>query len=121
MQITLAYSPVAIGAHELELFLSITDGKRLFFKLSGQTVPYDTQLPLLLPSELQYALAPVPIGELQPPLQSYCLRNGGAVPLSYSLELSALGTMAKEAYGFEVLRFISSNAQGKIAIGVYCG
>lgn len=69
-------------------------------------VPPTAQLPLLLPPGGAFHLAPAPIGDSEPPLQTHALRNGGPAPLRYSLDVSPLAGLAAGSYGFEVLRYM---------------
>jgi hypothetical protein len=83
-QVCLRFNPVAEGAYRLPLFLRIRDGRQLQLLLAGRAVPRAAQL-ALAPAQGSHAcqLAPAPVGELQPPLQQYTLRNGGPAPLHY--------------------------------------
>ena len=49
-----------------------------------------------------FQLAPVPIGERDPPRQTYCLRNGGPAELPYVIDTAPLQQLVKLNYGFEV-------------------
>lgn len=49
-----------------------------------------------------FQLAPVPIGERDPPRQTYCLRNGGPADLPYSIDTAPLQQLIKLNYGYEV-------------------
>ncbi len=49
-----------------------------------------------------FQLAPVPIGERDPPRQTYCLRNGGPADLPYSIDIAPLQQLIKLNYGYEV-------------------
>jgi len=81
-------------------------------------VPPRAQLPLLLPLDTNFAFTPTPIGETQPVLQAYTLRNGGPAPLSYSLDVFPLATLAKDSFGFEVLRYAGgASLTGQIPAG----
>jgi hypothetical protein len=54
----------------------------------------------------------VPLGEQDPPLQAYTLRNGGQSPLSYSFDLSALEQLQQENYGHAVLTLADGEPSG---------
>ena len=54
-----------------------------------------------------FQLAPVPIGERNPPRQTYCLRNGGPAELPYSIDTAPLQQLIKLNYGYEVTPSLS--------------
>jgi len=111
--VTLRYNPRASGLHQLPVFLSMHDGKRLHVQLRGETVIPPVQRLLLPVSSRVYTFAPVPIGESSPPLQTYLLRNGGPGVVSYSLDLTQLHRLVEENWGYEVLQ-LRSEATGTI-------
>lgn len=83
VQVCIHFNPVAEGAYCLPLFLRIKDGKQLQLQLSAQAVAASAQLALAMRGSHSCQLAAAPIGELQPPLQQYTLRNAGPAPLQY--------------------------------------
>lgn len=82
-QVCFCFNPVAEGSYRLPLFLQIKDGRTLQLLLAGRAVPASAQLALTAQGSHSCQLAPTPIGELQPPLQQYTLRNGGPAALQY--------------------------------------
>lgn len=50
-----------------------------------------------------HALQPVPLGDHEAPLQSYCLRNDGSTWLDYSIDLTALDQLRQDNYGHPIL------------------
>jgi hypothetical protein len=74
---------VAEGTFCLPLFLRIKDGKQLQLQLSAEAISTSRQCALAVRGSHSCQLAAPPIGELQPPLQQYTLRNAGAAPLRY--------------------------------------
>lgn len=106
LQLVLTYTPVSEGHHDLPLFLNINSGKHLQLRLTGTTVPWELQAPMLLPSDQHFMLQPAPIGEWDPPLQCYTLRNAGPATLCYSLDISPLKQLAKDNYNFDVMRYM---------------
>jgi hypothetical protein len=83
VQVCIQYNPAAEGTYCLPLFLRIKDGKQLQLQLSAQAVAPSAQLALAVRGSHSCQLAAAPIGELQPPLQQYTLRNAGPAPLQY--------------------------------------
>lgn len=83
MQVCLCFNPVAEGAYCLPMFLRIKDGKQLQLQLTAKTVAPSAQLALAVRGSHSCLLAAAPIGEMQPPLQQYTLRNAGPAPLQY--------------------------------------
>jgi hypothetical protein len=79
----LRFNPVAEGTFCLPLFLRIKDGKQLQLQLSAEAISTSRQCALAVRGSHSCQLAAAPIGELQPPLQQYTLRNAGAAPLRY--------------------------------------
>lgn len=55
MAITFAPAPQP-GSHELPLFLTVGDGKRIQLLLRGRTTPPTAQVPLLLPSDVDFQM-----------------------------------------------------------------
>lgn len=53
--------------------------------------------------DLPFQLAPVPIGECDPPRQTYSLRNGGPAELPFSIDITPLQQLTKLCYGYEVM------------------
>jgi hypothetical protein len=90
----------ALGSHDLSILLAIKDSKQLHLHLRGITVP-PTHMCLSLKDQ-PFQLAPVPIGERDPPRQTYCLRNGGPADLPYSIDTAPLQQLIKLNYGYEV-------------------
>ena len=90
----------ALGSHDLSVLLAIKDSKQLHLHLRGITVP-QTHVCLSLMDQ-PFQLAPVPIGERDPPRQTYCLRNGGPAELPYSIDTAPLQQLIKLNYGYEV-------------------
>ena len=74
----------------LPLFLTMTDGKRIQLQLHGSTVEWQTCQLGQEPSDTVFSMAPVPLGEMAPPMQTYALRNGGPAPVEWALDLSPL-------------------------------
>lgn len=83
MQVCIRFNPLAEGAYCLPLFLRIKDGKQLQLQLSAHGVTPSAQLALAVQGSHSCQLAAAPLGELQPPLQQYTLRNAGPAPLQY--------------------------------------
>ncbi|KAK9812626.1 hypothetical protein WJX72_000839 [[Myrmecia] bisecta] len=113
-RMTVTYRPLALGPHALAMLLSIRNGKQIRLQLSGATVPEDTVALSL--KERTFTLAPVPISDSQPPLQTYTLRNGGPASLTYSIDCAPFRHMTEDNYDFEVLT-LRSPATGVIPCG----
>lgn len=109
-QVALTYNPSCEGSHSLPMFLRLQDSKRLLLQLEGRAAEWPAQHLLLLPSSRTFQFQPVPIGETDPPLQQYALRNGGNDPLGYSLDVSSLQRLAEDNYGFEIMKLASTAA-----------
>lgn len=82
-QVCIRFNPIAEGSYCLPLFLRIKDGKQLQLQLSASAVAASAQLALAVRGSHSCMLTAAPIGELQPPLQQYTLRNAGPAPLQY--------------------------------------
>lgn len=82
-QVCFTFNPVQEGKYQLPLFLRVKDGKQLQLQLNGRAVLSSAQLSLTTRGSQSCVLAPAPLGELEPPLQCYTLRNGGPAPLQY--------------------------------------
>ncbi|KAL0051980.1 hypothetical protein WJX82_005745 [Trebouxia sp. C0006] len=115
---TITYRHSALGSHDLSILLAIKDSKQLHLHLRGITVP-PTHMCLSLMDQ-PFQLAPVPIGEREPPRQTYCLRNGGPADLPYSIETAPLQQLIKLNYGYEILKLLES-PQGVIPPGGVAG
>lgn len=89
----------ALGSHDLSILLAIKDSKQLHLHLTGVTVPADHMCLAMMDQPFQ--LAPVPIGEPYPPMQTCCLRNGGPAELQYSINTAPLQQLTS-IYGYEV-------------------
>ncbi|KAI8476927.1 MAG: hypothetical protein J3K34DRAFT_516186 [Monoraphidium minutum] len=105
VDLRLRAAPAAEGEWGLPLFLRVADGRQLHLSLRVRVVPPAAQLPLLLPAAADFHLAPAPIGEAEPPLQTHALRNGGPAPLEYALDAAPLAGLARGSWGFGVLRY----------------
>ncbi|DBA87452.1 TPA: hypothetical protein ACH3X1_004491 [Trebouxia sp. C0004] len=108
----------ALGSHNLSILLAIKDSKQLHLHLRGITVT-PTHMCLSLMDQ-PFQLAPVPIGERDPPRQTYCLRNGGPAELPYSIDTAPLQQLIKLNYGYEILKLLES-PQGVIPPGGVAG
>jgi hypothetical protein len=92
-QVCFTFNPVQEGCYQLPLFLRVKDGKQLQLQLSGRAVSPCAQLPLLVLGGQSCVLAAAPLGDLEPPLQCYTLRNGGPAPLRYRCANALLDTI----------------------------
>ncbi|KAL0033550.1 hypothetical protein WJX79_003070 [Trebouxia sp. C0005] len=115
---TITYRHSALGSHHLSILLAIKDSKQLHLQLRGITVPPTHMCFSLMDQPFQ--LAPVPIGERNPPRQTYCLRNGGPAELPYSIDTAPLQQLIKLNYGYEILKLLES-PQGVIPPGGVTG
>lgn len=84
--ITLVYTPSHVGFHDFPLFLHVEDGKRLRLQLQGRTVAPPVERLALTPASRVLTFDPTPIGDREPPLQLYMLRNGGPGTVHFSLD-----------------------------------
>eukprot|EP00798_Chlamydomonas_sp_ICE-L_P020949 gene20949-27801_t len=114
--ITFVYTPHFAGQHALPMFLHMTDGKRIYINLNGITAQPPVQFLRLLPAYRTFTFDPVPIGDQQPPLQTYLLQNGGPGEITYSLDLSPLKRVAANSWNYEVIQ-LKSGATGTIPVG----
>ena len=89
-----------VGRHDLSILLAIKDSKQLHLHLTGVTVPSDHMCLSLMDRPFQ--LAPVPIGERDPPRHTYCVRNVGAAELPFVIDIAPLQQLVKLKYGYEV-------------------
>jgi hypothetical protein len=94
LQVCFTFNPVQEGSYQLPLFLRVKDGKQLQLQLSGRAVSPCAQLPLLVRGGQSCVLAAAPLGDLEPPLQCYTLRNGGPAPLRYRCADELLDTLS---------------------------
>lgn len=99
----------ALGSHDLSILLAIKDSKQLHLHLKGLTVPCTHMCLSLMDHPFQ--LAPVPIGEQDPPRQTYCLRNGGPAELSYAIDTAPLQQLIMLNHGYEVIAFLSHSPE----------
>ncbi len=80
------------------------------------TTPEPLQLLALPPPLATFRLEPVALGEPNPPLQMYCLRNGGPATLRWRLDTAPLAALAAESWGSQVVALVGP-AQGRIEPG----
>ncbi|KAK3287418.1 hypothetical protein CYMTET_5071, partial [Cymbomonas tetramitiformis] len=111
--VTVTYLHEYPGKHRLPLMLSIKNGKRICVNLIGRTVAEDAQR-MELPAAA-HALAPVPIGETNPPVQQFPLRNTGPAEVRYRVDTSVCDELEKASHGFRVLECL--NPEGVIPAG----
>ena len=100
----------------MPIFFHCSDGKRLRLQLRGTTVQPPVQRLTMLPEYSTFTFDPVPIGEPQPPIQTYLLRNGGPSPVTFQLDLRPLHTLKVENHGYEVVS-LTSETSGEIPPG----
>ncbi|EFJ28132.1 hypothetical protein SELMODRAFT_411414 [Selaginella moellendorffii] len=99
------------GFHSFPAIFEIEGGCVVQLMLSGKTLPFSQKI-LGLQSPA-YTLVPIVIGDINPPVQTYELRNDGYMELVYELDTSPLRQMQDENHGFPVLQCF--NPKGWIA------
>jgi hypothetical protein len=87
--------------HVLPAILQFEHGRALPFMLSGETLP--RMASILTVQYSTFKLKSVSIGNVNPPIQTFELRNDGIWPLEYRVDLTSLVCLQEENYGFEVL------------------
>ena len=104
--IRIKYSHDHVGAHWLTATLSVKNGRTIRVELGGRTVPRTLKcldLGPANPSVAVHTLAPVVIGELEPPAQTIELRNPTPSDARYELDLAAVEDLNADAWDFPVL------------------
>lgn len=104
--IAVTYRFDEVGIHTLPVVLRINDGKKVLLVMEGRTVPYDMDC-LTSHHASEYALLPVELGDMEPPMQSMLLENPLDREVSYQVDLDALRRLADQNYGFPILQCVN--------------
>ena len=93
-----------VGDHSLTALLTLKHGRSVRMELEGRTVPLDAKCLSVGPTAATvHTLAPVAIGDREPPSQTMELRNPCADDVHYSVDVSAVEALNAEAWDFPVL------------------
>eukprot|EP00755_Sulcionema_specki_P030874 Sspe_Gene.18719::Locus_6766_Transcript_1_1_Confidence_1.000_Length_5890::g.18719::m.18719 len=98
------------GRHSLPILLRIEDGRCTLLELVGETLKEDA-VHLDIPS-LSHSFAPVAIGDLEPPVQYFELRNSSHNPVKYELDPAPFERIQEENFDFPIFQCL--NASGEI-------
>ncbi|XP_038048739.1 cilia- and flagella-associated protein 65-like [Patiria miniata] len=111
--ITFAYKHSFPGTDRLPVLFKLTRGREILLNFVGVTVDLDSKY-VHFPSN-KHMFAPVPVGVASHPKQVYELYNGGAVPVMYQLDLTALDYVLQENFNHKIFECLNPN--GEIAPG----
>ena len=108
--INFTYKHIVEGMHVLPAILQFEHGHGLPLMLCGETLPRATSILVLESSS--FKLKSVAIGNVNPPLQTFELRNDGISQLEYIVDLTPLTQLQEENYDFQILTCL--NPSGSI-------
>ncbi|XP_071792552.1 cilia- and flagella-associated protein 65-like [Asterias amurensis] len=111
--ITFTYNHDFAGTDRLPVLFKLTRGREILLNFVGVTVDPECKY-VHFPSN-NHMFAPVPVGVASHPKQVYELYNGGAVPVMYQLDLTALEYILQENYNHKIFECL--NPSGEIAAG----
>jgi len=111
MCVRLTYQHKFAGLHILPVLLDIQEGKRLCLKLTGRSLRQNERHLHFINNT--HAFQPVAIGDADPPVQYYELRNLSSDLVQYKLDSTALQKLQQDNYNFPV--FKCENPEGVIA------
>ncbi|XP_019617941.1 PREDICTED: cilia- and flagella-associated protein 65-like [Branchiostoma belcheri] len=114
--VTFTYSHDMVGTDRLPVLFKLMRGREILLNFVGVTVDPERKY-VHFPSS-RHMFAPVPVGATFPPKQVYELYNGGAVPVTYRLDLTPLDLLQGENYNqkiFECLNPIGDIPPGRTA------
>eukprot|EP01063_Lacrimia_lanifica_P037920 TRINITY_DN7941_c0_g2_i1.p1 TRINITY_DN7941_c0_g2~~TRINITY_DN7941_c0_g2_i1.p1 ORF type:complete len:1926 (+),score=661.43 TRINITY_DN7941_c0_g2_i1:127-5904(+) len=104
--LTLTHKRKIPGAHTLPVLLRVKDGRTLVLKLKGTTLMEgERHLDILTAT---HHFAPVSIGDTNPPMQYFELRNPASVPVSYELASEPFAAVCEASYDFPVFQCLNS-------------
>ncbi|XP_022101804.1 cilia- and flagella-associated protein 65-like isoform X2 [Acanthaster planci] len=111
--ITFTYKHSFPGTDRLPMLFKMTRGREILLNFVGVTVEPDRKY-VHFPSN-KHMFAPVPIGVASHPKQVYELYNGGAIPVTYQLDLTTLEYTLQENFSHKVFECL--NPYGEISAG----
>ncbi|XP_072031285.1 cilia- and flagella-associated protein 65-like [Amphiura filiformis] len=111
--LTLSYSHDFSGTDRLPVLFKLSQGREILLNFVGVTVDADHKY-VHFPSS-KHMFSPVPVGLETDPKQIYELYNGGAVPVQYQLDLTALQYVQEENFNHKIFECL--NPTGEIAPG----
>ncbi|XP_077997157.1 cilia- and flagella-associated protein 65-like [Glandiceps talaboti] len=111
--ITFTYRHDFPGTDRLPVLFKLMRGREILLNFIGVTVEPDKKY-VHFPSN-KHMFYPVPIGAVANPKQVYELYNGGAVPVQYELDLTALEYIRQENFNHKVFECL--NPRGEILPG----
>ncbi|XP_070569847.1 cilia- and flagella-associated protein 65-like [Ptychodera flava] len=111
--ITFTYKHNFPGTDRLPVLFKLMRGREILLNFIGVTVDPESRY-VHFPSN-KHMFYPVPIGAVANPKQVYELYNGGALPVQYELDLTALEYIKQENYNHKVFQCL--NPRGEILPG----
>ncbi|XP_033103427.1 cilia- and flagella-associated protein 65-like [Anneissia japonica] len=111
--ITLTYNHDFAGTDRLPVLFKVMRGREILLNFIGVTVDHDKNY-VHFPSS-KHMFSPVPVGGVNNPTQVYELYNGGAVEVTYQLDLTALEYVKEENYNHKIFECL--NPSGVIQAG----
>ena len=100
------YAHGEVGAHWLTALLSVKEGRSVRLELGGRTTAPTLRcldVGPANPSVAVHTLAPVPVGDAEPPAQTIELRNPTDFAVRYELDLQGVEDLNADAWDFPVL------------------
>lgn len=95
------------GQDEVPILLSIAGGKQVIITLRGRTL--STSDLYLHFHSLVHTFPPLPIGLIQPPIQTYTLYNDSSSEVAFIFDTEPLRLMQQENYDFPVIECITES------------
>lgn len=99
------YAHGEVGAHWLTALLSVKEGRSVRLELGGRTTAPTLRcldVGPANPSVAVHTLAPVPVGDAEPPAQTIELRNPTDFAVRYELDLKGVEDLNADAWDFPV-------------------
>jgi len=106
INITFSFHHKEQGVYELPVIMQLTRGKRVALLLKGTTLSPSDQM-LYIPSPT-HEFQPVAIGDMDPILQYFELRNLSHQTVQYELDYKALKTLRDANYDFPIFQCLNS-------------
>lgn len=104
--VVFTYRFTSIGVHKLPVLLRVNESKKVLLMLEGRTLPLGMKT-ISFHHSSAYDLLPVPLGSMEPPLQTITVENPLDEEVTFHVDTAALDKVSVENFGFPVLQCVN--------------
>ena len=112
-----SYSHKFIETHQLPVVLSVQNGRIIKLILKGVTLEPTT--PHIVPAVQHFDVQPVPIGAMEPPVQTLRIVNPTQCDAEYRVDLTQVQEICERNHNFEIFKFLNPSGVVKKRSNAY--